>query len=184
MVHALACTPLKYDSIYLSDDHILPLPINSFCLAFVPRLLGQDDCVVSFMLAVRHAHSSSMTSFFVRLNLQLYPHFPPPRGRDGHICSPGLSSAPRNPQETIPLPLRESHYCQGRVWRENSIHVRVEGFNQATCWLTKSLCRFVAILFVDAVQRMWRITAEADLTKSQQGTPDVRAETNLAARKF
>ena len=46
------------------------------------------------------------------------------------------------------------------------------------------LCRFVAILFVDAVQRMWRITAEADLTKSQQGTPDVRAETNLAARKF
>ncbi|TBU43159.1 endoplasmic reticulum protein [Dichomitus squalens] len=43
---------------------------------------------------------------------------------------------------------------------------------------------FITILFVDALQRMWRITAEADLTKSQQGTADVRAETNIAARKF
>ncbi|KAI0651131.1 B-cell receptor-associated 31-like protein [Trametes meyenii] len=44
---------------------------------------------------------------------------------------------------------------------------------------------FIAILFVDAVQRMWRVTAEADLAKSSgSGAQDVRAETNMAARKF
>ncbi|KAI0633031.1 B-cell receptor-associated 31-like protein [Trametes polyzona] len=44
---------------------------------------------------------------------------------------------------------------------------------------------FIAILFVDAVQRMWRVTAEADLAKSNgTGAQDVRAETNMAARKF
>ncbi|KAI0830317.1 endoplasmic reticulum protein [Trametes gibbosa] len=44
---------------------------------------------------------------------------------------------------------------------------------------------FVAILFVDAVQRMWRVTAEVDLAKtSGSGAQDVRAETNMAARKF
>ncbi|OCH92580.1 endoplasmic reticulum protein [Obba rivulosa] len=44
---------------------------------------------------------------------------------------------------------------------------------------------FVGILFVDAVQRMWRVTAEADFAKtSSPGSQDVRAETNFAARKF
>ncbi|RDX47628.1 B-cell receptor-associated 31-like protein [Polyporus arcularius HHB13444] len=44
---------------------------------------------------------------------------------------------------------------------------------------------FVTILFVDAVQRMWRVTAEADMAKSAgSGVQDVRAETNVAARKF
>ncbi|KAF9468270.1 endoplasmic reticulum protein [Collybia nuda] len=44
---------------------------------------------------------------------------------------------------------------------------------------------FVAILFVDALQRMFRVTAESDLAKSGQGgATDVRTETNLAARKF
>ncbi|KAF9037350.1 B-cell receptor-associated 31-like protein [Hymenopellis radicata] len=44
---------------------------------------------------------------------------------------------------------------------------------------------FVAILFFDALQRMFRVTAEAELAKSgQQGVSDVRTETNLAARKF
>jgi B-cell receptor-associated protein 31 len=41
---------------------------------------------------------------------------------------------------------------------------------------------FVAILFVDALQRMLRVTAESDLAKSSQ--QDVRTETGLAARKF
>ncbi|GLB44169.1 putative endoplasmic reticulum protein [Lyophyllum shimeji] len=41
---------------------------------------------------------------------------------------------------------------------------------------------FVAILFADALQRMFRVTAESDLAKSGQN--DVRIETNLAARKF
>lgn len=44
--------------------------------------------------------------------------------------------------------------------------------------------RFIAILFVDAVQRMWRVTAEVDLSKTGQGSADFRSETNLAARKF
>ncbi len=44
---------------------------------------------------------------------------------------------------------------------------------------------FVAILFFDALQRMFRVTAEAEMAKSgQQGVSDVRTETNLAARKF
>ncbi|THH28761.1 hypothetical protein EUX98_g5431 [Antrodiella citrinella] len=44
---------------------------------------------------------------------------------------------------------------------------------------------FVGILFIDALQRMWRVTTEADLAKSSgQGIQDVRSETNIAARKF
>ncbi|KAJ4480926.1 endoplasmic reticulum protein [Lentinula aciculospora] len=44
---------------------------------------------------------------------------------------------------------------------------------------------FVGILFFDALQRMFRITAEADLAKNnQQGMGDVRTETSFAARKF
>lgn len=47
------------------------------------------------------------------------------------------------------------------------------------------MCRFVGILFVDALQRMFRVTAEADLTKTRgQPLQDVRTETNFAARKF
>ncbi|KAH7928033.1 B-cell receptor-associated 31-like protein [Leucogyrophana mollusca] len=44
---------------------------------------------------------------------------------------------------------------------------------------------FVGILFVDAVQRMLRVTAESEMAKSgSQGMQDVRTETNIAARKF
>ncbi|KAF8816990.1 B-cell receptor-associated 31-like protein [Phlegmacium glaucopus] len=45
---------------------------------------------------------------------------------------------------------------------------------------------FVAILFADAVQRMFRITAEVDMAKSGRGgiISDVRSDTNLAAKKF
>lgn len=47
------------------------------------------------------------------------------------------------------------------------------------------LHRFVAILFADALQRMFRVTAESEMAKGQPGGhADVRAETNLAARKF
>jgi B-cell receptor-associated protein 31 len=45
--------------------------------------------------------------------------------------------------------------------------------------------RFIGILFVDALQRMFRITAEVENAKfSGQGIHDVRAETSFAARKF
>ncbi|KAG6868362.1 hypothetical protein C0993_004483 [Termitomyces sp. T159_Od127] len=45
---------------------------------------------------------------------------------------------------------------------------------------------FVGILFADALQRMFKISAEAELAKSgQQGSySDVRTESNIAARKF
>ncbi|KAH7913652.1 B-cell receptor-associated protein 31-like-domain-containing protein [Hygrophoropsis aurantiaca] len=43
---------------------------------------------------------------------------------------------------------------------------------------------FVGILFVDAMQRMLRVTAESDMAKAGQGMQDVRTETNIAARKF
>jgi B-cell receptor-associated protein 31 len=46
------------------------------------------------------------------------------------------------------------------------------------------LRRFIAILFVDALQRMFRVTAEVEMSKSGQGMQDVRTETNFAARKF
>jgi len=45
---------------------------------------------------------------------------------------------------------------------------------------------FVAILFVDALQRMFRVTAESEMAKSGggQGMHDARVESNFAARKF
>jgi len=43
---------------------------------------------------------------------------------------------------------------------------------------------FVGILFADALQRMFRVTAETELAKNGQGVPDIRAETNMHARKF
>jgi len=44
---------------------------------------------------------------------------------------------------------------------------------------------FVAILFVDAVQRMLRITAEAEAAKTaNSGVNHVGTELNIAARKF
>ncbi|KZS89349.1 hypothetical protein SISNIDRAFT_458843, partial [Sistotremastrum niveocremeum HHB9708] len=44
---------------------------------------------------------------------------------------------------------------------------------------------FVAILFIDALQRMFRITAEAEMSKSGgQAVQNVQTETNIAARKF
>jgi len=44
---------------------------------------------------------------------------------------------------------------------------------------------FVGILFVDALQRMFRVTAESEAGKTRgQVAQDVRTETNIAARKF
>ncbi|KAH9477130.1 hypothetical protein JR316_0011046 [Psilocybe cubensis] len=44
---------------------------------------------------------------------------------------------------------------------------------------------FVAILFADAVQRMFRVTAESDMAKHRQGVvQDIRTDTGIAARKF
>ncbi|KAG2039067.1 B-cell receptor-associated protein 31-like-domain-containing protein [Suillus americanus] len=44
---------------------------------------------------------------------------------------------------------------------------------------------FVGILFLDALQRMFRVTAESEIAKTGgQSMHDVRTETNFAARKF
>jgi len=43
---------------------------------------------------------------------------------------------------------------------------------------------FVGILFVDALQRMFRVTTESDVAKQTGQAHDVRTETNFAARKF
>jgi hypothetical protein len=44
---------------------------------------------------------------------------------------------------------------------------------------------FVTILFVDAVQRMLRVTAEAEAAKTaNSGVNQVGTELNIAARKF
>jgi hypothetical protein len=44
---------------------------------------------------------------------------------------------------------------------------------------------FVGILFLDALQRMLRVTAETEMAKTGgQSMHDVRTETNFAARKF
>ncbi|KAF8346619.1 B-cell receptor-associated protein 31-like-domain-containing protein [Amanita rubescens] len=42
---------------------------------------------------------------------------------------------------------------------------------------------FVGILFVDAIQRMYRVSAEVELAKASMAT-DLRVESSLAARKF
>jgi B-cell receptor-associated protein 31 len=43
---------------------------------------------------------------------------------------------------------------------------------------------FVAVLFVDAVQRMIKVAQEGQTAKQEKGVQDVRVETNHSARKF
>lgn len=43
---------------------------------------------------------------------------------------------------------------------------------------------FVGVLFIDAVQRMWKVTLEGDTMRESQGMRDSRTESNFHARKF
>ncbi|KAJ9115046.1 hypothetical protein QFC22_005374 [Naganishia vaughanmartiniae] len=43
---------------------------------------------------------------------------------------------------------------------------------------------FVAILFVDALQRMLKVAQEGQTAKQEKGIQDIRVETNHSARKF
>lgn len=43
---------------------------------------------------------------------------------------------------------------------------------------------FVAVLFIDAFQRMMKIKHESDVTEVHQGIQDFRTETNYHAKKF
>ena len=42
----------------------------------------------------------------------------------------------------------------------------------------------MAVLFVDAVQRMIKVAQEGQTAKQEKGVQDVRVETNHSARKF
>ena len=58
-------------------------------------------------------------------------------------------------------------------------HEEQNGADVASCH------RFVGVLFVDALQRMWRVTEESEIARNTGGgMHDARAETTLAARKF
>lgn len=63
-------------------------------------------------------------------------------------------------------------------------------FMYVTWFITRYSCpyvfdSFVGVLFIDAMQRMYRITAEADLAKQHPtGQADIRTESSMAARKF
>lgn len=43
---------------------------------------------------------------------------------------------------------------------------------------------FVGVLFVDAVQRMFKVTQEGETMRDNQGMRDARTESNFHARKF
>lgn len=51
-------------------------------------------------------------------------------------------------------------------------------------YLKQEFFSFVAILFADALQRMFRVSAESDRIKTGQHLQDHRSETSIAARKF
>ncbi|KAF9221829.1 B-cell receptor-associated 31-like protein [Gyrodon lividus] len=43
---------------------------------------------------------------------------------------------------------------------------------------------FVGVLFADALQRVFRVTAEYEMSKAEHGVHDARSESSIAARKF
>jgi B-cell receptor-associated protein 31 len=43
---------------------------------------------------------------------------------------------------------------------------------------------FVAVLFADSLQRMFRVTAEFELARTDHTVHDARTESTIAARKF
>ena len=101
---------------------------------------------------------------------------------DGYFLPPRRPISLYSQEETISLSVRVPHRRQDCLWAENLFHVR--SYMPPIAMSDKLILptRFVAILFIDALQRMMRVTAESDLAKA--GQQDVRTETNLAARKF
>lgn len=64
-------------------------------------------------------------------------------------------------------------------WLSNSLIVAKVAYGLKISFI------FIIILFADALQRMQRTAAEAEIAKSGgQGLQDVRTETNHAAKKF
>lgn len=100
---------------------------------------------------------------------------------DGDFLRLGRANSPESSPIFLQVPYGEFRGRQNCLCTQDIVHV---GGN-AICIRGLNIFRsFVAVLFFDAVQRMFRITAESDLAKSGQQATDVRTETNLAARKF
>ena len=101
---------------------------------------------------------------------------------DGHILSPRRASTLRYQEASFYIPHRVQGGREGGVWTQDIFHVRsFASFHRPTLIFPS----FVAILFADALQRMFRVTAESDLAKSNKGmVTDLRTDTSIAARKF
>ena len=108
---------------------------------------------------------------------------------DDYILHARLPSSLCSSQAPFYFLIRESNCRKSSICPQNILHV--------CSWSPTSSCflfilfssiftsRFVAILFLDALQRMFRVSAESELAKSSgHHTADIRADTNLAARKF
>lgn len=119
--------------------------------------------------------------------MQLHAHLHAPRRRDGDVLRHRLTSPAQCPEALLPLSCREPHCGEASLRCQNSFHVslifvQLVALEYVMYMLVTS---FVGILFIDAVQRMMRVTAEADVARNNgQGMQDVRAESNFAARKF
>lgn len=102
---------------------------------------------------------------------------------DGHFLHPRLSASIRRPQTIHSLPLREPHHRKSRLRSQDIIHVpppSLVPIARSSC-LSRS---FVGILFVDALQRMIRVTAELESARADHTMHDARTESTIAARKF
>ncbi|CAG7851288.1 SubName: Full=Related to yeast endoplasmic reticulum 25 kDa transmembrane protein {ECO:0000313/EMBL:CCA66486.1} [Serendipita indica DSM 11827] len=84
----------------------------------------------------------------------------------------------------MPLAARQAFYLEETVLQAEFATIQSYIVGKIAYALKISFI-FVAILFVDAVQRMIRITAEAEAAKTANaGVNHASAEVNIAARKF
>lgn len=102
---------------------------------------------------------------------------------DGHIL-PACRASTLCPQEAlVHIPVGIQSRCEDSLRAQDLFHVRFSQCYERLAHFTKS---FVAILFADALQRMFRVTAEADMAKQSKSgaVQDIRTDTSIAARKF
>ncbi|KAE8538912.1 hypothetical protein D1P53_005280 [Cryptococcus gattii VGV] len=113
----------------------------------------------------------------------------PPHGRTLALLHNRLPNAIRNPQKDVPFPERES--C--RTSEQSSADPTASAATNTDTlgpqvakiqYGLKITFIFVAVLFVDALQRMIRIAQEGATAKMKQDMADARTETNYAARRF
>lgn len=103
---------------------------------------------------------------------------------DGHVLHPRVPAALRRPKAPLPFSVREPHRRQSRLWAQDIVHVHPLFLPRLSARSYCLLFSFVGILFLDALQRMYRVTAEMDVARTDHTVHDVRTESNIAARKF